>query len=291
MYAPVRNGCTVAYEGFERPVSTRLRRSDSLAVPLLTRSDWVPPAVLRPSWKEALVDEPREPLEEELSDLAGLLQTDESLETMLGHVAAIAVRAIPACDAAGVTLFEHDRVTTAAASGPLVQRVDDHQYATDEGPCLESLRTGEVRRSPVLADDTRWPKFRGPTLDEGVVSCLSLPLVIGNHGTGGVLNLYSQNRSFEETDEVIGRRFMPPASVAVANARAYAKAHAVIEQLQEALQSRDVIGQAKGIIQVREHCGPDEAFERLRDLSQHRNIKLRDLAKAVVESPDDILGG
>jgi AmiR/NasT family two-component response regulator len=79
--------------------------------------------------------------------------------------------------------------------------------------------------------------------------------------------------------------------VAVANARAYAKAYAVIDQLQEALQSRDVIGQAKGIIQAREHCGPDDAFERLRDISQHRNIKLRDLAKAVVESPDEMLGG
>ena len=66
-------------------------------------------------------------------------------------------------------------------------------------------------------------------------------------------------------------------------------AHA--EGIETALQSRDVIGQAKGIIQVRERCGPDEAFERLRDLSQHRNIKLRDLARAVVESPDDILGG
>jgi GAF domain-containing protein len=236
------------------------------------------------------MDEPREPLEDELSDLAGLLQTDESLDTRLGHVADIAVRAIPACDAAGVTLFEHDRVTTAAASGPLVRRVDSHQYANDEGPCLESLRTGEVRRSPSLAEEMRWPKFRRPTLDEGVVSCLSLPLVVGNHGTGGVLNLYSQNRPFEEADEEIGRRFIPPASVAVANARAYAKANAVIEQLQEALQSRDVIGQAKGIIQVREHCGPDEAFERLRGLSQHRNIKLRDLAKAVVESPDETLG-
>jgi GAF domain-containing protein len=236
------------------------------------------------------MNEPREALEDELSDLAGLLQTDESLDAMLGHVADIAVRAIPACDAAGVTLFEHDKVTTAAASGALVQRVDDHQYSTDEGPCLESLRTGEIRRSSSLADDPRWPKFRGPTLEEGVVSCLSLPLVIGNHGTGGVLNLYSQNRPFEEADEVIGRRFMPPASVAVANARAYAKAQAVIEQLQEALQSRDVIGQAKGIIQARERCSPDEAFERLRGLSQHRNIKLRDLAKAVVDTPD-ILDG
>jgi AmiR/NasT family two-component response regulator len=115
--------------------------------------------------------------------------------------------------------------------------------------------------------------------------------VIGNHGTGGVLNLYSRHRPFGEADEAVGRRFMPPASVAVANARAYAKAHAVIEQLQEALQTRDVIGQAKGIIQAREHCGPEEAFERLRDLSQHRNVKLRDLAKAMVESPDEILGG
>jgi GAF domain-containing protein len=237
------------------------------------------------------MEEPRGPLEDELSELAGLLLAHETLEVMLGHVADIAVRAIPACDAAGVTLFEHEQLVTAAASGPLVQRVDEHQYSSDEGPCLESLRTGELRRSPSLEADTRWPKFRGPTLDEGVVSCLSLPLVIGNHGTGGVLNLYSQNRPFEDADEEIGRRFIAPASVAVANARAYAKATALIEQLEEALQSRDVIGQAKGIIQAREHCGPEEAFERLRDLSQHRNVKLRDLAKAVVESPDEILGG
>lgn len=237
------------------------------------------------------MDDMHDALEGELSELAGLLLADEPLDSMLEHVAVIAVRAIPACDAAGVTLFERDQLTTAAASGPLVQRVDRHQYATDEGPCLESLRTGEIRRSPSLKADTRWPKFRAPALDEGVVSCLSLPLVVGNHGTAGVLNLYSESRPFEEADEEIGRRFVPPASVAVANARAYAKAQAVIEQLQEALQSRDVIGQAKGIIQARDGCGPDEAFERLRDISQHRNVKLRDLARAVVESPDDTLRG
>ena len=237
------------------------------------------------------MDERHDALENELNHLAGLLLANEPLEEMLGHVAHIAVRAIPACDAAGVSLFERDQLTTAAASGPLVQRVDQHQYATDEGPCLESLRTGEVRRSPSLKADTRWPKFRPPAVGEGVVSCLALPLVIGNHGTAGVLNMYSENRPFEIGDEEIGRRFAAPASVAVANARAYAKAQAVIEQLQEALQSRDVIGQAKGIIEARERCGPDEAFERLRDISQHRNIKLRDLAKAIVESPDDYLSG
>jgi GAF domain-containing protein len=235
--------------------------------------------------------DPPEAVEDQLSELAGLLLADERLETMLGHVADIAVRAIPACDAAGVTLFEHDQLTTAAASGELVRRVDNHQYAANEGPCLESLRTGEPRRSPSLGADTRWPKFREPALDEGVVSCLALPLVIGNHGTAGVLNLYSRAGAFEQSDEDLGCRFLGPASVAVANARAYAKAQAVIDQLQEALQSRDVIGQAKGIIQARDRVGPDEAFERLRDISQHRNIKLRDLAKALVDSPDEYLSG
>lgn len=235
------------------------------------------------------MDEPPDAVESGLTELAGLLLTNETFETTLGHVADIAVRAIPACDAAGVTLFEHDQLTTAAASGSLVRRVDHHQYTANEGPCLESLRTGELRRSESLESDTRWPKFRGPTINEGVVSCLSLPLVIGNDGAAGVLNLYSQSRPFEQSDEEIGRRFAGPASVAVANARAYAKAHALIEQLQEALQSRDVIGQAKGIIEAREQVGPDEAFERLRTMSQQRNIKLRDLAAAVVEAPDDFL--
>ncbi len=237
------------------------------------------------------MDEQRESLEDQLSELAGFLLTDETLETALGHVADIAVRAIPACDAAGVSLLEDGQVTTAAVSGPLVRLADGHQYAADEGPCLETLRTGELTRSPRLEADTRWPKFRPPALGEGVVSCLSLPLLVGNHRTAGALNLYSSNRPFEEVDEDIGRRFAPSASIAVANARAYANAQTVIEQLEEALQSRDVIGQAKGIIQAREGCGPDQAFERLRSMSQHRNVKLRDLAKAVAEAPDETLRG
>jgi GAF domain-containing protein len=245
--------------------------------------------VLRLS-KEARMDQRQDSLESQLSELSELLLRNETLKTALSHVAEIAVRAIPACDAAGVSLFEDGQLITAASSGSLVQRVDDHQYSSDQGPCLETIRTGEPRRSPRLADDTRWPKFRPSAVAEGVVSCLSLPLIAGNHGTAGALNLYSESRPFQESDEEIGNRFVIAASVTIANARAYAKAQEVIEQLQEALQSRDVIGQAKGIIEAREGSTPDEAFERLRSISQHLNIKLRDVAKSVVEAPDDVLG-
>jgi GAF domain-containing protein len=235
------------------------------------------------------VDESPEAVEDQLAELAGLLLTNETLETTLQHVAQIAVRAIPACDAAGVSLAEDGRMTTAAVTTPFVNRVDDHQYATDEGPCLETLRTGEPRRSPSLETETRWSAFRPRAMREGVVSCLSIPLVVGN-GTAGALNLYSRANAFAEYDEEVGRGFAAPASVAIANARAYAKANLLIEQLEQALQSRDVIGQAKGIIQAREGKDPDGAFARLRAISQHENIKLRDIAQAVVDDPDRVLG-
>lgn len=154
------------------------------------------------------MDKPYEALEDQLTELAGLLLTEETLETALGHVADIALRAIPACDAAGISVLENDRVMTVAASGPLVRRVDDYQEAAEEGPCLETLATGEARRSGRLETDTRWPRFRPAALSEGVVSCLSLPLVIGNHGTAGALNLYSLDRPFEQADEELGRRLL-----------------------------------------------------------------------------------
>jgi GAF domain-containing protein len=232
------------------------------------------------------MEETTEGLEGELTALAGLLLANETLQSVLQHVAYSAVRTIPACDAAGVSLAQAGNVTTAAVSDELVTRVDQDQYDTGEGPCLDTLRTGEARRSPSLDAETRWPSFTPRARAKGVKSCLSIPLVVGNHGTAGALNLYATSGAFGEDDEDIGRSFATPASVAVANARAYAKAQAVIGQLHEALESRDVIGQAKGIIRVREGCTSDEAFERLRTMSQHRNIKLHDIARAIVDTTD-----
>jgi GAF domain-containing protein len=111
-----------------------------------------------------------------------------------------------------------------------------------------------------------------------------------------VLNLYSRTRPFEESDEQVSDKFASQASVVVANARAFTKAQDLIEQLREALKSRDLIGQAKGIIEAREHCEPDEAFERLRSMSEHQRLEMRDLAQARhqdtgrVLSPDRLKG-
>jgi AmiR/NasT family two-component response regulator len=83
-------------------------------------------------------------------------------------------------------------------------------------------------------------------------------------------------------DEETAVLFSEQAAVACANAEVYWRTYSLTEHLREALESRDVIGQAKGILMARRGCTPEIAFEALRKVSQHRNIKLRDIAEQVV---------
>jgi AmiR/NasT family two-component response regulator len=63
---------------------------------------------------------------------------------------------------------------------------------------------------------------------------------------------------------------------------AHTAAELELAQLREAISSRDVIGQAKGILMEREHLTDDQAFDRLRTASQKRNRKLREIAEELV---------
>jgi GAF domain-containing protein len=217
-----------------------------------------------------------------LADLSGLLLTEESLETTLRRVADMAVRSITGCDAVGVTLFEDGKPTTRAATGGLVYEVDNYQYHIDEGPCLQSVRDQRPYEIPDMATEDRWPQFCEHAAEWGIHSSLSLPLTVRGQ-TLGALNLYSRNcRVFTDADREIALLFASQAAVALANTHVYAASVRLATQLGEALQSRAVIDQAKGIVMAHKHCDEDRAFEVLRAVSQARNRKLRDVAHDVV---------
>ena len=116
---------------------------------------------------------------------------------------------------------------------------------------------------------------------EGVTGMYSVPLRVADR-TVGAINLYSMRQTFSEEDQHLAESFAGQAAVAVANADAYHQARELAHHLEEALKSRDVIGQAKGIIMERERVTADQAFEMLRKVSQARNTKLRELAEQVV---------
>jgi GAF domain-containing protein len=139
-----------------------------------------------------------------------------------------------------------------------------------------------VVREKISENADRWPEFSTAAATAGVQSVLAVPLV-ANSQPLGALNLYSKSPGgYDEAAEETARLFSEQAAVACANAEVYWRTHNLTEHLREALESRDVIGQAKGILMARRNCTPDAAFEALRQASQYRNVKLRDIAEQVV---------
>ncbi len=219
---------------------------------------------------------------ENLKELHGLLPSDQSAESTLQRVAELACATIDGCDAAGVTILENSEVSTAAATDDFTLKIDHDQYENREGPCLQALSTQEVVKVDDVARDARWPRFAEAAARDGLGAVLSLPLSVGEQPTGA-LNLYSKtSNSFGDDSEPLGTLFAGHASVAISNARLYASAVRLAEQLKEAIKTREVIGEAKGILMAREGVNEDEAFEMLKKVSQNKNLKLRDIAQKVV---------
>jgi GAF domain-containing protein len=215
--------------------------------------------------------------------MAGMLLSGESANSVLEAVTSLAQRVLPNCDAASISLVSDGRTTTPVCSHDLARDVDQSQYDTGEGPCLQAIRTGRVMRIDSVADSSLWPEFSSRATDQGVASILSLPLPVRNDVIGA-LNLYSTKaEGFDEVSEETATVFARQAAAVLANAVAVQRAEQLARHLTVALEHRDVIGQAKGILMATEGIGPDQAFDLLRRASQRSNRKLYDLALEMVE--------
>lgn len=235
---------------------------------------------------EPAVPEEAEALEGAIRTLSRLLLSEEPLETTLGRVAGLACRTIPGCEMASLTMMTGGRPSTAVQTDPEVEPLDTAQYQGKGGPCLEAYATRQIIRLNVAEDGFRWPEFTEAARAAGVVSVLAVPLTVGRSPVGA-LNLFSKTKhGFTEADEETAGLFSEQAAVACANAEVFWRTYSLTENLREALESRDVIGQAKGILMARRGCSPDEAFEALRKASMHRNVKLKDIAGEVVYTGD-----
>jgi GAF domain-containing protein len=227
-------------------------------------------------------------LAKSLSESAGALFSAGSVEETLQRIVDVAVDTIDGCDLAGVFLVVDERVTTPAASEPLVTALDALQFEADEGPCLDAVSEGTIFYATELEDDDRWPRFGPAAGATGVRSLLAYPLLID--GTAAALNLYARLPvAYGASDRAKGLLLATLAGHALRSAQARQDAKNQSDQLSQALVTRGVIGQAQGILMERERITADQAFSVLRRASQHLNIKLRDLAQTLVdtgEKPD-----
>jgi GAF domain-containing protein len=230
------------------------------------------------------VGERQDDLAVAVAELSSLLLADEGLEATLQRVVDLAVRTMPGCTAAGVTLIgDEGRPETAAATSEVVLEVDRRQYDGGDGPCLDALRHRRINSVGAQEAMRRWPEFASAAAEIGMRSFLASPLIAADEAIGS-LNLYSTSPDgFDTLDDALVGLFSAQASVALANARLYRSAQRLSDQLQEALASRAVIEQAKGVLMAQHRIRAEDAFDLMRDRSQRENRKLRDVARDVVD--------
>ena len=219
-----------------------------------------------------------------LKELQDALLSSESVEQFLHEMSVLAAGLISGGISCGMTLQPNGRPLTVACSDPVAAKVDEVQYELDDGPCLHAMRDGHMVHIEDTADKGRWPEFVTQAAAEGIRSCLALPLSAGGQPIGAI-NLYSRTASaFGAAEERRAENFAENASGALTLATRLASHAALIDQLRSSLTSRTVIDQALGIIMAREHCAQARAFAILRSASQNSNVKLRDIATAIVTS-------
>jgi GAF domain-containing protein len=223
-----------------------------------------------------------EELAERMADIAELLVSDDSTDAPFRQLAELSLDLIPGSAAAGV-VAAGDAAWTHAASSPAVAELHKLQLSTGDGPVAEALRFSEARRIDDVGAEERWPGTRQAMAQEGLSSCLVLPLRTDRE-PGGALAIYGQDRdAFTDASHNLALLFAAQGGVAARNAAAYADCRRLVENLQIALTSRAVIEQAKGIIVAEYGVTPEVAFKRLSALSQNSNRKLREVAADLVE--------
>jgi GAF domain-containing protein len=227
------------------------------------------------------------PLSEALAALSRFLVGDCSVLETLQRVSDLTVEAVPAADLVGITMIVEGRQRTAVFTDPLAPEVDQAQYDTGEGPCLDAFDQQRVFRIESTREDGPWPAFRRTAAEHGISSTLSLPMVVDKQAVGA-MNLYAhQQRAFDETAIDTGMQFASQAAVVLLNANAYWDSRALNERLGEAMDHRALIEQAKGLLMAAQRCTSDKAFGYLVQASQRENVKLRDIAARLVADAND----
>ncbi len=214
----------------------------------------------------------------------GRIRLDENnLEQVLTRVSELAKRTIPGAAEVSVTLLGRGTGSTAAYTGELALHLDEQQYERGHGPCLEAGMAGATVLIADMATEDRWPDYVPRALEHGAHSSLSVGLPVQQVVTGA-LNIYATEPGvFDEDAASLTQTFASYAAVALANAHLYASTAELAEQMQQAMTTRAVIEQAKGVIMGQHGCTADEAFALLIRQSQHSNRKLRDIAVEVVD--------
>lgn len=212
-----------------------------------------------------------------LSALAELLLGGRPLAGALPDVVDLLSDRLPVA-AASVTVRRARDFYTAASSHAIAEVADERQYADGVGPCMDCLRQGTEVSATDMRAETRWDGYPRRAVDLGLLSSHSLPLQHGGEVLGA-LNLYLDRPGGLDAESVAAaRRVVAHTAVLLAAALRLTEQGELVAQLQQAMESREDIARAIGVVMAREGVTAEQAMGLLRSASQHSNVPVRELA-------------
>lgn len=218
-----------------------------------------------------------------LVELADNLVDDYDLIEVLTMLSLRCVDAVDV-DAAGVMLSNPaGELQFVASSSESMTVLELFQIQANEGPCVDCFRSGHAITNYALREaDGRWPLFTPRALALGFRAVHSLPMRLRGR-TIGALNLFRTHQGqLTDDDVVVAQGLADVATIAILQHRSTIDASTLNNQLSNALNSRIIIEQAKGMIRQTTGCGMDEGFNRLRAHARNRNEGLTDVAMRIV---------
>lgn len=211
--------------------------------------------------------------------LASRFEVSDVLYRLVEHVIQIL-----RVDGAGVSVVdEDDMLRPVTVPNELTRKLESVEEAHQQGPCIDAFRDGEVVVVNQLDDQAhQWPDWCKAASEMGVHAVLGVPLRVHERSLGA-MNIYNlEAREWRDGEIRVARVLCDMAASYVANASALNQAQRTTEQLQEALESRIIIEQAKGVLAAEQRITIDEAFVVLRRHSRNHGVSLRAVAHAVV---------
>jgi transcriptional regulator with GAF, ATPase, and Fis domain len=234
--------------------------------------------------------QPSRSLLDAFQEMAAHVHASEDYEDTYRRITSTAAHTITGCDAASISTIEKGKPITHGSTGALASDGDQIQYDEGEGPCLDAAMHERWVYTPDMAKTRKWPHSSKRLLGElGVQSMLScrLSLDAAPHQTLGGINLYSRARDgFTDEDQMLALLLSSLGAVVVDASRQQA-------HLRAAIESRQIIGEAIGILKSQGGVSSEQAFDMLSKASQRMNVKLRDLAQQITDGsrPADQAGG
>ncbi len=226
------------------------------------------------------------------ADLArvGVQPNDAVIDAALCLVTVLAGSTVTGADGVSVTLQRGGRLATVASSNDTVRRMDDHQYATGQGPCLAAAAEGRWFHIESLADEQRWPNFVPRAIEEGIASILSTPLMTAERPVGA-LNIYSNSeRAFGPRQQELAALFASQASGILIDAGADVDDDELGRRILDGLRARETIARAEGVLMARKHVTPDEAAAALLRSARAAEVAVLLHASEIVASAGDETG-